>query len=47
MLVLGFQLVVRISALNVLLESDYYVDIIFIIRKVVRNTFLGYFKVYA
>jgi hypothetical protein len=47
MLVLDFQLIVRVSALNILLELDYHVDIIFIIYKVIRNIFLEYLEVYA
>jgi hypothetical protein len=47
MLILGFQLVVRVLALNMFLESGYYIDIVFIIRKIIRNTFLRYLKVYA
>jgi hypothetical protein len=34
MLVLGFQLVVEVLVINVFPESDYYIDIVFVVREV-------------
>jgi hypothetical protein len=47
MLVLGFQLAVGVSALNLLPESGYYIDIVLIVYQITKDTFLGYFEVYA
>jgi hypothetical protein len=47
MLMLGFQLVIGVSTLNVFPELDHYIDVVLIVRQIIRNTFLRYFKVYA
>jgi hypothetical protein len=47
MLMLGFQLIIRVLALDVFPESDRYTDVVLIVLQVVKNTFLGYLEVDA